>query len=80
MQQRVAHGRPGAVLVSESAGAALTVVGSRGRGGFTGLLLGSTSQSVLHNAHSAVAIIRDGARPRDRTTPEPGSESSAPPA
>jgi nucleotide-binding universal stress UspA family protein len=49
---------PGDVLVDASAGASLVVVGSRGRGFFTGMLLGSVSQDVLRRAQCPVAVVR----------------------
>ena len=48
-------------LVAQSEGAELMVLGSRGQGGFTGLLLGSVSQGVLRAAHGPVAVVRPSA-------------------
>ncbi|MGH3001524.1 MAG: universal stress protein [Gaiellaceae bacterium] len=57
IERRVVEGAPGAVLVDESRGADLLVVGSRGHGGFAGLLLGSVSQQVAHHAACPVVIV-----------------------
>lgn len=54
----VINGHPVAVLVNRSAKADLLVVGSRGRGGFSGLLLGSVSSSVASHASCPVVVVR----------------------
>ena len=56
---------PATGLVDAGAGAQLLVVGSRGLGGFRGLLLGSVSRSVLHHASCSVAIVRGPVHPAD---------------
>jgi nucleotide-binding universal stress UspA family protein len=57
IERRVVEGAPASVLVDESADAELLVVGSRGLGGFAGLLLGSVSQQCAHHAACPVAIV-----------------------
>jgi nucleotide-binding universal stress UspA family protein len=52
------RGTPGFALIEASRDADLIVIGSRGRGGFTGLLLGSTSAEVASHSHAPVAVIR----------------------
>lgn len=54
----MAEGAPAAVLLERAEGADLLVVGSRGRGGFVGLLLGSVSQQAAHHASCPVVIVR----------------------
>lgn len=49
---------PGPALVSAAADSALLVVGSRGRGGFTSLLLGSVSQYCAVHARGVVVVVR----------------------
>ncbi|MET7472085.1 universal stress protein [Micromonospora sp. NPDC005686] len=56
----VFDGPPALVLQERSAGAGMLVLGSRGHGGFGGLLAGSTAVSVTAHAHCPVVVVRDG--------------------
>jgi nucleotide-binding universal stress UspA family protein len=53
----VVEGQPAKVLLDRSKDADVLVVGSRGRGGFSGLLLGSVSQQCVHHAHVPVVVV-----------------------
>jgi nucleotide-binding universal stress UspA family protein len=60
----ILDGPPAEVLIKASATSELLVLGTRGRGGFTGMLMGSTSQGVLHHARGPVLVVPDRADPR----------------
>jgi nucleotide-binding universal stress UspA family protein len=58
VEPKAIEGSPASVLIDESANADLLVVGSRGHGGFVGLLLGSVSQHCVNHAPCPVLVHR----------------------
>ena len=58
IRRRMVRGRAADTLIAASADAAMLVVGSRGRGGFRGLLLGSVSQQIAQHGSCPVVIVR----------------------
>lgn len=66
LQTAVLHGRSAAALVehgqrlSGTGGPSMVVVGSRGRGGLTGMLLGSTGHALIAHSPWPVVIVREG--------------------
>jgi nucleotide-binding universal stress UspA family protein len=61
IERRVEQGQAATVLIEESQGADLLVVGSRGHGGFAQLLLGSVSQQCAQHAACPVVVVRGSA-------------------
>jgi nucleotide-binding universal stress UspA family protein len=55
---RAINGFPSRELIDASRDADLLVVGSRGAGGFARLMVGSTSDQVVHHAHCPVVVVR----------------------
>jgi nucleotide-binding universal stress UspA family protein len=64
IESELKDGSPVDVLVEASRHVELVVVGTRGRGGFAGMLLGSTSDGVLHHAKGPVLVVPDREDPR----------------
>lgn len=58
IEVRIAQGPAAEVLLDAASGADLLVVGSRGHGAFTGMLLGSVSNHVVHQASCPVVVVR----------------------
>jgi len=58
IETRVVEGHPAPVLVEASRSADLLVVGSRGRGAFAGMVLGSVSEHCVSHAHCPVVVFR----------------------
>jgi nucleotide-binding universal stress UspA family protein len=58
VEQEVLEGHAAQLLVVAAQGADLLVVGSRGHGGFAGMLLGSVSQHVAAHAPCPVLVVR----------------------
>jgi nucleotide-binding universal stress UspA family protein len=62
VERVVLEGTPPEELLAAADGAELLVLGSRGLGGFAGLLLGSVSQQCVHHARCPVVIVHVGER------------------
>jgi nucleotide-binding universal stress UspA family protein len=67
MRLTVREGNAAKVLLEQSADALLLVVGSRGHGGFAGLLLGSVSANVAEHATCPVLVIHGKQNPTEAT-------------
>lgn len=64
VERRVLRGRAGDVLLRVADTGGLVVVGSRGRGGLTGVVLGSVAQQLVRDAACPVVVVPSASAPR----------------
>lgn len=76
LERRVLEGVTVPTLLAESRGAEMLVVGSRGRGGFAGLLLGSVGAACAAHAGCAVLVCRATGGLREQAGPDDGHEDA----
>jgi nucleotide-binding universal stress UspA family protein len=60
VETSIGYGHPAQVLIDASQDADLLVVGSRGHGSWTGMLVGSVSIHCVTGAHCPVVVVRSG--------------------
>jgi nucleotide-binding universal stress UspA family protein len=77
IERQVIQGPAADVLVQAASPYDLLVVGSRGHGGFTGLMLGSVSQQCIHHAHCPVVVVRSSVSAARRPAAVAQTESPA---
>ncbi len=62
LKANISQGHPTSVLLEASKDAEMLIVGSRGLGGFAGLLVGSVSSSCAEHAKCPVLVVRGDAK------------------
>jgi nucleotide-binding universal stress UspA family protein len=78
IDRQVVQGAAAEVLVREATAGDLLVVGSRGHGGFAGLMLGSVSQQCVHHAPCPVVVVHPAKPNTSRDEPKKGAETREP--
>ncbi len=76
VELKVLDGNPAGALIEQARDADVLVVGSRGRGGFRELLLGSVGQACVHHARCPVIVIRQQPTSPATSAPRAGAASA----